>query len=564
MNKKKLIGIIGACIVVVIVAIMLTLEPESTPLHTLTVDVKPAEAGSVFPPSDEYGSGVQVALTANPGDGYRFGHWSGDAAGTSPTTTVTMDRNRYVIANFVPISSPETSAFYLVYEADVSDIQPGERAETMRRVQEIIENRVDALGVAESIVQVLTYEGHYSIAVELPAIADIEEAKTMVGLVTVLEFREWGESEQEWIPAIGTATVNGQEKELVLSSRYFKEGSIVTVEDWTGRPLLVFEWDQTGRQLSQQITSRLLGKQIAIYLGDEPLLDEEGRRIAPVVQGVMTEGGQISGLNLATAQMLSRFLNAGRIPVPLGRWVGAGVFEPGAPLYAGQVTEVTLILFVHENTTAGPVIVGARVTGQDGAGNSFDQTVNTSGYVTVTGALGTWSLTVSKTGYDAKSWSQPITATETRHTYLVKSPVTIIATIETAKGNLVLELFAHDVPMTVDNFVKLARDGFYDGLTFHRVIPGFMAQGGCPIGDGRGGPGYRFDDEITEHTHVTGALSMANSGPNTNGSQFFITYAPQPHLDGKHTVFGQLIQGMDVLERLENGDVMIRITIQEG
>jgi len=145
-----------------------------------------------------------------------------------------------------------------------------------------------------------------------------------------------------------------------------------------------------------------------------------------------------------------------------------------------------------------------------------------------------------------------------------RPPATIMATIETNKGNLVLELFARDVPRTVDNFVKLARDGFYDGLTFHRVIPGFMAQGGCPNGDGSGGPGYRFDDEITHHTHVTGALSMANSGPNTNGSQFFITYTPQHHLDGKHTVFGRLIEGMDVLQSLENGDAMIRIRIEEG
>jgi peptidyl-prolyl cis-trans isomerase B (cyclophilin B) len=138
-----------------------------------------------------------------------------------------------------------------------------------------------------------------------------------------------------------------------------------------------------------------------------------------------------------------------------------------------------------------------------------------------------------------------------------------IATIETEKGNLVLELFAGDVPMTVNNFVSLAREGFYDGLTFHRVVPGFVVQGGCPIGDGTGGPGYQFDDEITGHTHVAGALSMANSGPNTNGSQFFITYTAQHHLDGHHSVFGQLIEGMDVLERIEQGDVMIRITIEE-
>ena len=137
------------------------------------------------------------------------------------------------------------------------------------------------------------------------------------------------------------------------------------------------------------------------------------------------------------------------------------------------------------------------------------------------------------------------------------------ATIETEKGNLVLELFASDVPMTVNNFVSLAREGFYDGLTFHRVIPDFMVQGGCPIGDGTGGPGYQFDDEITEHTHVAGALSMANSGPNTNGSQFFITYTPQHHLDGDHSVFGQLVEGADVLESIEQGDVMIRITIEE-
>jgi len=157
-------------------------------------------------------------------------------------------------------------------------------------------------------------------------------------------------------------------------------------------------------------------------------------------------------------------------------------------------------------------------------------------------------------------------------TYSAPPPMTIdtgkqyTATIETEKGDLVLELFASDVPMTVNNFVFLARDGFYDGLTFHRVVrepSPFVVQGGCPIGDGTGNPGYQFDDEITEHTHVTGALSMANSDPNTNGCQFFITYAPQPHLDGKYSVFGQLIEGMDVLERLEQGDVIIRVTIDE-
>jgi len=138
------------------------------------------------------------------------------------------------------------------------------------------------------------------------------------------------------------------------------------------------------------------------------------------------------------------------------------------------------------------------------------------------------------------------------------------AIIETEKGNLVLELFARDVPKTVNNFVFLAQEGFYDGSTFHRVIPGFMAQGGDPTGTGRGDPGYRFDDEFTHHQHGTGALSMANAGPNTNGCQFFITYAPQPGLDGKHTVFGQLTEGMDVLKKITNGVVMKRIIIQES
>ena len=154
-------------------------------------------------------------------------------------------------------------------------------------------------------------------------------------------------------------------------------------------------------------------------------------------------------------------------------------------------------------------------------------------------------------------------------TYSSPPPMTIdtskqyTATIETEKGNLVLELFAHDVPVTVNNFVFLAHEGFYDGTTFHRVIPGFMAQGGDPTGTGTGTPGYSFDDEFTEHTHVAGALSMANCGSNTNGCQFFITYAPQHHLDGKHSVFGQLIEGTDILEKIEQGDTIIRITIEE-
>jgi len=128
------------------------------------------------------------------------------------------------------------------------------------------------------------------------------------------------------------------------------------------------------------------------------------------------------------------------------------------------------------------------------------------------------------------------------------------AYMETEKGMLVLELFAKDVPRTVSNFVYLATKGFYNGTTFHRVIPGFMAQGGDPTGTGMGDPGYHFADEFSKHGHDAGALSMANSGPNTNGSQFFICYTPQHGLDGKHSVFGQLIEGLDVLQKLTPRD----------
>jgi peptidyl-prolyl cis-trans isomerase B (cyclophilin B) len=125
-------------------------------------------------------------------------------------------------------------------------------------------------------------------------------------------------------------------------------------------------------------------------------------------------------------------------------------------------------------------------------------------------------------------------------------------TMQTTEGPIVFELFDEDAPKTVENFRKLAGDGFYDGLTFHRVIKDFMIQGGCPQGTGTGGPGYTFEDEINPHKIVRGALAMANAGPNTNGSQFFIVTADAcPWLDGKHTVFGQVSDGMDVVDKLE-------------
>ena len=131
-------------------------------------------------------------------------------------------------------------------------------------------------------------------------------------------------------------------------------------------------------------------------------------------------------------------------------------------------------------------------------------------------------------------------------------------------GEFTIELFAADAPITVDNFVKLARDGYYDGITFHRVIPGFMAQGGDPTGTGSGGPGYSIPDEFSSRKHDgPGVLSMANSGPNTNGSQFFITHVATPHLDGKHSVFGRVIEGQDVVDAIGQGDVMEKVTISD-
>jgi len=129
------------------------------------------------------------------------------------------------------------------------------------------------------------------------------------------------------------------------------------------------------------------------------------------------------------------------------------------------------------------------------------------------------------------------------------------ATMKTTEGDIVLELFDEDAPKTVANFKKLAGEGFYDGLIFHRVIQDFMIQGGCPQGTGTGGPGYTFEDEINQHKIIKGTLAMANAGPDTNGSQFFIVTADEtPWLDGKHTAFGQVVEGMDVVERLGNAE----------
>ncbi|MCY4080362.1 MAG: peptidylprolyl isomerase [Caldilineaceae bacterium] len=148
----------------------------------------------------------------------------------------------------------------------------------------------------------------------------------------------------------------------------------------------------------------------------------------------------------------------------------------------------------------------------------------------------------------------------------IDSSKTYTATIQTNRGDIVIDLYADKVPNTVNNFVALARDGFYDGVSFHRVIADFMVQGGDPTGSGRGGPGYRFNDEFhPELVHDgPGVLSMANAGPNTNGSQFFITHVATNWLDNKHSVFGRVRSGQDVVDAIRQGDVMEKVEIEES
>ena len=158
-----------------------------------------------------------------------------------------------------------------------------------------------------------------------------------------------------------------------------------------------------------------------------------------------------------------------------------------------------------------------------------------------------------------KQWDRPPEMTiDPKKAYRVK--------IETNRGEIELDFYPQYAPKTVNNFVFLAREGFYDGVTFHRVIPDFVIQGGDPTGTGRGGPGYRFEDEVAGNPlkHERGVMSMANAGPGTNGSQFFITHSPQPHLNGKHTVFGKVVLGLDVVDAIRQGDRMVRVSIVES
>jgi peptidyl-prolyl cis-trans isomerase B (cyclophilin B) len=158
-----------------------------------------------------------------------------------------------------------------------------------------------------------------------------------------------------------------------------------------------------------------------------------------------------------------------------------------------------------------------------------------------------------------KQWdSPPEMQIDSQKTYRTK--------IETNRGDIELELYPKYAPKTVNNFIFLAKEGFYDGVIFHRVISDFMIQSGDPTGTGRGGPGYKFEDEFEGNPlrHETKVISMANAGPNTNGSQFFITHSPQAHLDGMHTVFGKVVEGQEIVDTIQQGDSMLKVIVNEG
>ena len=157
-----------------------------------------------------------------------------------------------------------------------------------------------------------------------------------------------------------------------------------------------------------------------------------------------------------------------------------------------------------------------------------------------------------------KQWdSPPEMQIDPKKTYRIK--------IETSRGDMELELYPEHAPKTVNNFVFLVQEGFYDGIVFHRVINDFMIQGGDPTGTGSGGPGYKFEDEVAENPlkHDTGVITMANAGPNTNGSQFFITHSPQAHLNGMHTVFGKLVEGQEIVNAIQQGDKMLKVVVSD-
>ena len=226
---------------------------------------------------------------------------------------------------------------HMVYKADLSSVEPGKETEAIDGAIAVIEKRINLLGVTEPVIQ---RQGADRILVELPGISEAEKAKRLIGQTALLEFREQVEGEDgemEWLPA--TAIVNGQEK--VLTSAYFKENTEVVPHRLTGVPLLIFEWNEEGSKLSKEITGRLIGKPLGIFLGDEPLLGEDGQPIAPIVRATIIDSGQIEGLSWNEARDLSKLLNAGRIPIPL------------TAIYEQSISPILGADFIDMSVTAG-------------------------------------------------------------------------------------------------------------------------------------------------------------------------------------------------------------------
>ncbi len=224
---------------------------------------------------------------------------------------------------------------HMVYQADFSDIEPGEEEEAVDGAVAVIERRINILGVSEPVIQ---KQGADRIIVELPGISEADKAKNLIGQTALIEFRELEvkDGEEEWVPA--TAVIGGQEKEL--NSSYFRDNTYVNTGQF-GEVLLIFEWNSEGRKISGEVTGRLIGEPLAIFLSGEPLLGDDGEPITPIVRAKITDSGQIEGLSLNEAQELSQLLNAGRIPLPL------------TPIYDQTVSPILGADFIDMSIKAG-------------------------------------------------------------------------------------------------------------------------------------------------------------------------------------------------------------------
>ena len=224
---------------------------------------------------------------------------------------------------------------HMVYQADFSDIEPGEEEEAVDGAVAVIERRINILGVSEPVIQ---KQGADRIIVELPGISEADKAKQLIGQTALIEFRELEvkDGEEEWVPA--TAVIGGQEKEL--NSSYFRDNTYVNTGQF-GEVLLIFEWNSEGRKISEEVTGRLIGEPLAIFLSGEPLLGDDGEPITPIVRAKITDSGQIEGLSLNEAQELSQLLNAGRIPLPL------------TPIYDQTVSPILGADFIDMSIKAG-------------------------------------------------------------------------------------------------------------------------------------------------------------------------------------------------------------------